>query len=162
MPIRTAQTEIDGRENKRCIVTVLWHFWKKTKSDEISTQKLYRCTKLLTNAHHTSLSWSLLTAKVLNFYWVITRLLYLNMKQASQETLVQAISLLKQGKSVREVEGVAGSSKSTVGRLRKHHYFGLGKPKGGQHKILSALMNVIVCVKCPKTACLVHQRWLKN
>ncbi|KAG1046893.1 hypothetical protein G6F43_010637 [Rhizopus delemar] len=60
------------------------------------------------------------------------------MKQASQETVVQAISLLKQGSSACEVESSAGLSKSTVGRLRKSHCFGLGKPKGGRRKILSA------------------------
>ncbi|KAG1445028.1 hypothetical protein G6F55_012110 [Rhizopus delemar] len=60
------------------------------------------------------------------------------MKQVSQDTLVQAISLLKQGKSVREVEGVTGLSKSTVGRLRKTHCVGLGKPKAGRPKVLSA------------------------
>ncbi|KAG1034955.1 hypothetical protein G6F43_013322 [Rhizopus delemar] len=60
------------------------------------------------------------------------------MKQASQETVVQAISLLKQGKSAREVESYTGLSKSTVGRLRKTHCFGLDKPKCGRRKILSA------------------------
>ncbi|EIE83958.1 hypothetical protein RO3G_08663 [Rhizopus delemar RA 99-880] len=60
------------------------------------------------------------------------------MKQISQDTVVRAISLLKQGKSVREVEGSAGLSKSTVGRLRKIHCFGLDKPKYGRRKILSA------------------------
>ncbi|KAG1135793.1 hypothetical protein G6F38_012528 [Rhizopus arrhizus] len=60
------------------------------------------------------------------------------MKQASQDTVVQAISLLQQGKSVREVERVTGLSKSAVGRLRKTHCFGLGKPKGGRPKLLSA------------------------
>ncbi|KAG1122365.1 hypothetical protein G6F37_014267 [Rhizopus arrhizus] len=60
------------------------------------------------------------------------------MKQVSQDTVVQAISLLQQGKSVREVERVTGLSKSTVGRLRKTHCFGLGKPKGGRPKLLSA------------------------
>ena len=59
------------------------------------------------------------------------------MKQASQETVVQAISLLKQGSSAREVESSTGLSKSTVGRLRKTHCFGLHKPKGGRRKILS-------------------------
>ncbi|KAG1493990.1 hypothetical protein G6F52_013190 [Rhizopus delemar] len=60
------------------------------------------------------------------------------MKQVSQDTVVRAISLLKQGKSVREVEGVTVLSKSTVGRLRKTHCFGLHKPKCGRRKILSA------------------------
>ncbi|KAG1578082.1 hypothetical protein G6F48_012220 [Rhizopus delemar] len=60
------------------------------------------------------------------------------MKQVSQDTVVRAISLLKQGKSVREVEGVTGLSKSTVGRLPKTHCFGLHKPKCGRRKILSA------------------------
>ncbi|EIE86061.1 hypothetical protein RO3G_10772 [Rhizopus delemar RA 99-880] len=60
------------------------------------------------------------------------------MKQVSQDTVVRAISLLKQGKSIREVEGVTVLSKSTVGRLRKTHCFGLHKPKCGRRKILSA------------------------
>ncbi|KAG1085553.1 hypothetical protein G6F42_021351 [Rhizopus arrhizus] len=60
------------------------------------------------------------------------------MKQVSQDTVVQAISLLQQGKSVREVERVTGLSKSAVGRLQKTHCFGLGKPKGGRPKLLSA------------------------
>ena len=60
------------------------------------------------------------------------------MKQVSQDTVVRAISLLKQGKSVREVEGVTGLSKSTVGRLRKTHCVGLEKPKAGRPKVLSA------------------------
>ena len=60
------------------------------------------------------------------------------MKQASQETVVQAISLLKQGSSAREEESSTGLSKSTVGRLRKIHCFGLDKPKYGRRKILSA------------------------
>ncbi|KAG1445618.1 hypothetical protein G6F46_011838 [Rhizopus delemar] len=60
------------------------------------------------------------------------------MKQVPQETVVQAISLLKQGKLVLEVEGSTGLSKSTVGRLRKTHCFGLDKPKYGRRKILSA------------------------
>ena len=88
--------------------------------------------------HCTSLSRILLTAEALNSYWFITRPLYLNMKQAPQDTVVQAISLLQQGKSVREVERVTGLSNSAVGRLRKTHCFGLGKPKGGRPKLLSA------------------------
>ncbi|KAG1181460.1 hypothetical protein G6F35_015898 [Rhizopus arrhizus] len=60
------------------------------------------------------------------------------MKQVSQDTVVQAISLLQQGKSIREVERVTGLSKSAVGRLQKTHCFGLGKPKGGRPKLLSA------------------------
>ncbi|KAG1136003.1 hypothetical protein G6F38_012370 [Rhizopus arrhizus] len=56
----------------------------------------------------------------------------------SQDTVVQAISLLQQGKSVREVERITGLSKSAVGRLQKSHCFGLGKPKGGRPKLLSA------------------------
>ncbi|KAG1022758.1 hypothetical protein G6F25_013142 [Rhizopus arrhizus] len=60
------------------------------------------------------------------------------MKQVSQDTVVQAISLLQQGKSVREVERVTCLSKSAVGRLRKTHCFGLGEPKGGRPKLLSA------------------------
>ncbi|KAG0808265.1 hypothetical protein G6F18_013819 [Rhizopus arrhizus] len=60
------------------------------------------------------------------------------MKQVSQDTVVQAISLLQQGKSIREVERVTGLSKSAVGRLQKPHFFGLGKPKGGRPKLLSA------------------------
>jgi transposase-like protein len=42
------------------------------------------------------------------------------MKQVSQDTVVQAISLLQQGKSVREVKRITGLSKSAVGRLRKN------------------------------------------
>ncbi|KAG1494587.1 hypothetical protein G6F53_012542 [Rhizopus delemar] len=68
------------------------------------------------------------------------------MKQVPQETVVQAISLLKQGKSVREVEGSTGLSKSTVGRLRKSHCFGLRKPKGGRRKILS-MVDERYCVR---------------
>ena len=60
------------------------------------------------------------------------------MKQLSQDTVLQAISLLKQGKSVREVTGSTGLSKSMVGRLGKSHCFGLCKPKGGRPKVLSA------------------------
>ena len=60
------------------------------------------------------------------------------MKHVSRDTVVQAISLLQQGKSIREVERVTGLSKSAVGRLQKPHFFGLGKPKGGRPKLLSA------------------------
>jgi hypothetical protein len=60
------------------------------------------------------------------------------MKQIHQDTVVLAISLLKQGKSLREVERITGLSKSIAGRLRKTHCFGLGKPKGGRTKTLSA------------------------
>src|SRR6478735_1528816 len=60
------------------------------------------------------------------------------MKLVSRDTVVQAISLLQQGKSIREVERVTGLSKSAVGRLQKPHFFGLGKPKGGRPKLLSA------------------------
>ncbi|KAG1444263.1 hypothetical protein G6F55_012377 [Rhizopus delemar] len=60
------------------------------------------------------------------------------MKQVSQDTVVRAISLLKQGKSVREVEGGTGLSKNTVGSLRKTHCVGLEKPKAGRPKVLSA------------------------
>ncbi|KAG1442718.1 hypothetical protein G6F46_013168 [Rhizopus delemar] len=60
------------------------------------------------------------------------------MKQVSQDKVVRAIPLLKQGKSVRKVEGVTGLSKSTVGRLRKPHCVRLGKPKAGGPKVLSA------------------------
>ncbi|KAG0863567.1 hypothetical protein G6F15_013252 [Rhizopus arrhizus] len=50
----------------------------------------------------------------------------------------QAISLLKQGKSVREVEELTDLSKSTVGRLRKTHCTGVMKPNRGRPKVLSA------------------------
>ncbi|KAG0752642.1 hypothetical protein G6F57_018249 [Rhizopus arrhizus] len=50
----------------------------------------------------------------------------------------QAISLLKQGTSVREVEELTGLSKSTVGRLRKNHCTGVMKPNKGRSKVLSA------------------------
>ncbi|KAG0891804.1 hypothetical protein G6F33_014058 [Rhizopus arrhizus] len=60
------------------------------------------------------------------------------MKQVPQDMVFQAISLLKQGKSVREVEELTGLSKSTVGRLRKTHCTGVMKPKMGRPKVLSA------------------------
>ncbi|KAG1017180.1 hypothetical protein G6F25_013954 [Rhizopus arrhizus] len=50
----------------------------------------------------------------------------------------QAISLLKQGTSVREVEELTDLSKSTVGRLRKPHCTGVMKPNRGRRKVLSA------------------------
>ncbi|KAG1397924.1 hypothetical protein G6F59_013566 [Rhizopus arrhizus] len=60
------------------------------------------------------------------------------MKQVPQDIVCQAISLLKQGKSVREVEELTGLSKSTVGRLRKTHCTGVMKPNRGRRKVLSA------------------------
>ncbi|KAG1598006.1 hypothetical protein G6F46_014225 [Rhizopus delemar] len=60
------------------------------------------------------------------------------MKQVSQNTVFQAISLLKEGKSVGEVEELTGLSKSTVGRLRKTHCSGVMKSNGGRPKVLSA------------------------
>jgi transposase len=60
-------------------------------------------------------------------------------KQVPQDTVVQAISLLKQGKLVREVKRITGLSKNTVRRLRKTHYFGFRKPKGGRTKVPSAV-----------------------
>ncbi|KAG0821188.1 hypothetical protein G6F16_012290 [Rhizopus arrhizus] len=50
----------------------------------------------------------------------------------------QAIFLLKQGTSVREVEELTGLNKSTVGRLRKTHCTGVMKPNRGRRKVLSA------------------------
>ncbi|KAG1445021.1 hypothetical protein G6F55_012115 [Rhizopus delemar] len=50
----------------------------------------------------------------------------------------QAITLLKQGKSVREMEEMTGLSKSTVGKLRKSHCSSVMKPNGGRSKALSA------------------------
>ena len=47
-------------------------------------------------------------AEVLSSYSAVTRSLNLNMKQVSQGMVFQAISLLKQGKSVREVEELTG------------------------------------------------------
>ncbi|KAG1369061.1 hypothetical protein G6F61_012655 [Rhizopus arrhizus] len=80
----------------------------------------------------------LLFAEVLSSYSAITRSLNLNMKQVPQDMVFQAISLLKQGKSVREVEELTGLSKSTVGRLRKTHCTGVMKPNRGRPKVLSA------------------------
>jgi uncharacterized protein YerC len=77
-------------------------------------------------------------AEVLSFYSAITRSLNLNMKQVPQDMVFQAISLLKQGKSAREVEELTGLSKSTIGRLRKTHCTGVIKPNGGRPKVLSA------------------------
>ncbi|KAG1309137.1 hypothetical protein G6F62_014879 [Rhizopus arrhizus] len=51
----------------------------------------------------------------------------------------QAISLLKQGKSVLEVEELIGLSKSTARRLRKAHCTGVMKPNRGRPKVLSAV-----------------------
>ena len=77
-------------------------------------------------------------AEVLNSYSAITRSLNVNMKQVPQDMVFQAISLLKQGKSVREVEELTGLRKSTVGRLRKTHCTGVIKPNRGRSKVLSA------------------------
>src|SRR6478735_1772961 len=77
-------------------------------------------------------------AEILSSYSAVTRSLNLNMKQVPQDMIFQAISLLKQGKSVREVEELTALSKSTVGRLRKTHCTGVIKSKGGRRKVLSA------------------------
>ncbi|KAG1323027.1 hypothetical protein G6F63_013155 [Rhizopus arrhizus] len=77
-------------------------------------------------------------AEVLSSYSAITRSLNLNMKQVPQDMVCQAISLLKQGKSVRKVEELTDLSKSTVGRLRKTHCTGVMKPNRGRPKVLSA------------------------
>ena len=58
-------------------------------------------------------------AEVLSSYSAVTRSLNLNMKQVPQGMVFQAISLVKQGKSVLGVEELTGLSKSTAGRLRK-------------------------------------------
>ncbi|EIE75539.1 hypothetical protein G6F46_013811 [Rhizopus delemar] len=50
----------------------------------------------------------------------------------------QAITLLEQGKSVREMEELTGLSKSTIKRLQKTHCSSVMKPNGGQSKVLSA------------------------
>lgn len=52
--------------------------------------------------------------------------------------IFQAVTLLKQGKLVREMEELTGLSKSTVGRLRKIHCSSVMKPNGGRSKVLSA------------------------
>ncbi|KAG1040247.1 hypothetical protein G6F43_012325 [Rhizopus delemar] len=50
----------------------------------------------------------------------------------------QAITLLKQGKSVWEMEELTGLSNNTVRRLRKTHCSSVMKPNGGRSKVLSA------------------------
>ncbi|KAG1577688.1 hypothetical protein G6F47_013024 [Rhizopus delemar] len=50
----------------------------------------------------------------------------------------QAITFLKQDKSVREMEELTGLSKSTVRRLRKTHCSSVMRPNGGRSKVLSA------------------------
>ncbi|KAG0907402.1 hypothetical protein G6F33_010608 [Rhizopus arrhizus] len=77
-------------------------------------------------------------AEVLNPYSAITRSLNLDMKLVLQDMVFQAISLLNQGKSVREVEELTDLSKSTVGRLRKTYCTGVMKPNRGRRKVLSA------------------------
>ncbi|KAG0862053.1 hypothetical protein G6F16_012825 [Rhizopus arrhizus] len=56
-------------------------------------------------------------AEVLNSYSAITRSLNVNMKQVPQDMVFQAISLLKQGKSVREVEELTGLRKIHQNRV---------------------------------------------
>ncbi|KAG0730871.1 hypothetical protein G6F23_015866 [Rhizopus arrhizus] len=70
------------------------------------------------------------------------------MKQVPQDMVFQAISLLKQGKSVREVEELTGLSKSTVGRLRKTYCTGVMKPNRGRSKVLSAA-DERYCIQLP-------------
>ncbi|KAG0758431.1 hypothetical protein G6F18_010157 [Rhizopus arrhizus] len=60
------------------------------------------------------------------------------MKQVSQDTLIQSIALLKQGKCILEVEDFTGLSKSTLGKLQKIHCYGFEKPKGNCPKVLSS------------------------
>ncbi|KAG1274600.1 hypothetical protein G6F61_013767 [Rhizopus arrhizus] len=86
----------------------------------------------------TYLMFKLSFAEALNPYSAITRSLNLDMKLVLQDMVFQAISLLNQGKSVREVEELTGLSKSTVGRLRKTYCTGVMKPNRGRPKVLSA------------------------
>ena len=69
------------------------------------------------------------------------------MKQVSQDTVVQAISLLQQGKSIREVEMVTGLSKTAVGRLQKPHFLDLESQKAVDPSYYLRLMKAIVCAK---------------
>ncbi|KAG0734432.1 hypothetical protein G6F57_008780 [Rhizopus arrhizus] len=61
------------------------------------------------------------------------------MKQVPRDMVFQAISLLKQGKSILEVKELTGLSNSSVRRLQKTHCSGVIKPNGGRLKKLSAV-----------------------
>ncbi|KAG1397654.1 hypothetical protein G6F60_008867 [Rhizopus arrhizus] len=86
------------------------------------------------------------------------------MKQVSQDTLIQSIALLKQGKCILEVEDFTGLSKSTLGKLRKTHCYGFEKPKRNCPKVLSSAdERYCVCQMIKSrvpSACIAYQDWM--
>ncbi|KAG1038166.1 hypothetical protein G6F43_012734 [Rhizopus delemar] len=104
---------------------------------KISIHNLHTITKLHILAPQTHPMSYLSSAEILNSYSAITRSLNLDVKQVPEDMVFQAITFLKQGKSVQEMEELASLSKSTVGRLQKSHCSSVMKPNGGQSKVLS-------------------------
>jgi uncharacterized protein YerC len=157
--IDVSQAEIKYIQNERCIGTLLGAYWENRNLYKISTHSLHTTTKLHISASQTYLMSKLSFAEDLSSYSAITRSLNLNMKQVPQDMVFQATSLLKQGKSVPEVEELTGLSKSTVGRLRKTHCTGVIKPKGVDARCCLQLMNIAVYVRSPKIVFQVLWRW---